>query len=172
MLRQPPVLAGLLYSWVTAVGFAHLFGTGLGIGVNVIDLASTSDFLTSGLRDPFVTLLALASGCGLFTALGIAVKRRSHGLPVFASALALLVAGAILSGWYRRSVTTGELARHVGSPCPLEVTVQGVKEPLLGRLGATTSDFLILVQDEARSVVLPRGNIQSMQVDCAKRTSP
>jgi len=167
-LKHPPILGGVMYAWLTAVGFAHLFGTGIGIGVNLVDLAATSDFLLSGLRNPIVTLLAIASGCGMFYAIGRAVTRRSSGILVFAGAVTLLVTCAVLAAGYRRSVTSGFLSHHWGAPCPMVVRLEG-DETWTGRFGAATADFIVVVEDRHRSTVLPRSKTSEMKVDCSSR---
>src|SRR4051794_20773188 len=101
VLEDPAKAAGIAYVWLTAVGFAHLFGSGMAFGLNVIDLASPSDFLLAGLRDPFVTLLAALSGWGLYSMWSKAISSRRARRTLLPVALVLLLAGALLSGCYR-----------------------------------------------------------------------
>jgi hypothetical protein len=80
--NQPATAAAMAYFWIVAVGFAHLLGSGLAFRINVIDLASPSDFLVAALRDPLVILLAALTGILLFKLWGTFVATPSClGLP-------------------------------------------------------------------------------------------
>lgn len=64
--HDPTKVMAVGYVWLSVVGFVHLMGSGMAFDLNVIDLASASDFLVAGFRDPFVTVLAVASGFWLY----------------------------------------------------------------------------------------------------------
>jgi hypothetical protein len=163
-LREDPAkAAGIAYVWLTAVGFAHLFGSGMAFGLNVIDLASPSDFLLAGLRDPVVTLLAALSGWGLYWLWGKSLRSVGARRALVPAMLALLVAGAWTSGWYRRSVVTGAL-QGIG-PLRLAIAIDGQDGPLTGvKLAVATSEFWILGTMDEKTIILPKGSIKRVDV--------
>ena len=147
--KDPAAASAVAYFWVIAVGFAHLFGSGMAFNLNVIDLASPSDFLVAGVRDPLVTLLSSVSGVGLYLAIGNAVRNaRAPAVPA-AIAVALLIGGAVLSFTYRWAVVFGPLWNRATTPAPVAVTLKGdVHETVqCARIGVTTANFIVFGVD-------------------------
>jgi hypothetical protein len=160
ILQEPTKLAGVAYLWFVAVGFAHLFGSGMAFDLNVIDLASPSDFLVSGLRNPFVIVLAAVTGWGLYTMWERARTNSRYRSALLPTAVALLIVGAICSGFYRHSVVRGYL-QCIG-PKNMEVEYDGgsLKD---FRLAVATADFLVFANDD-QTVILSRASIKSMSL--------
>ncbi len=159
--KEPGKLAAIAYVWLTAVGFAHLFGSGMAFGLNVIDLASPSDFLLAGVRDPFVTLLAAVTGWWLFSMWMKALRHSRPPRALLPIALGLLVLGAFCSGAYRRNVVTGVLKDvSLLAPKDLTVTLDGGNELPGVRLAVATADFLILGAADGKTIILPKGSLK------------
>ena len=66
--KDPAAASAVAYFWVIAVGFAHLFGSGMAFNLNVIDLASPSDFLVAGVRQAWIVRQQRAKPVGSIAA--------------------------------------------------------------------------------------------------------
>jgi hypothetical protein len=159
----------LAYLWLTAVGFARLFGTGIGFGINAIDLASPTDFLVAGLRDPFAVILACLSGWGL-----VAIWRRSltnvrWKRLLAPGAVALLFVALLASCWYRQSVVKGGRLSNLMGPLPMTVTLDS-KEPAVSALSdvklvLSTVGFIVFYRPSDQAVlVIKRDAINRMEL--------
>lgn len=148
ILKEPSKAAAVAYLWLTAVGFARIFGIGWAFGVNAIDFTSPSDFLLAGVRDPFVGLAAAVSGAALFWMSGKGATRRGWRLAVVPTALVLLALGAFCSKAYRYAVVAGSWSDASSAPRPSTVTVDHEHDGTLdtitcARLVLSTSDYLV-----------------------------
>jgi hypothetical protein len=171
---EPAQAAALAYFWLVAVGFAHLFGSGMAFDINIIDLASPGDFLVAGLRDPFVAVLAGLTGLFLYTRWGSwrESPRKMWWLALLA--IALLAICACLSGAYRHAVVLGSWRTWPGSPQPLTVTLSrgedGKPEVIeCARIGVATADFVVVGVDPCHAhdpsrIVVARGEIRRFAV--------
>jgi len=162
--KEPAAFAGLAYFWLSAVGFACLFGKGMVFGINIIDLCSPSDFLVAGVRDPAVFVLASVTGWGLYRMWGKALKDARYPRSLFLTALALLVLGASLSGLYRYLVVFGPCRDWPGAPRALKVTTDSGEPTDHVRLAVTTSEFLVFGTPKGKTIVLPKGSIKRIDV--------
>lgn len=165
MHLEPGKWAALGYAWLSAVGFAHLFGNGIAFGVNIIDLATVNDFLVAGIRNPIVPILAGLTGWGLY---GIWQAARDNPTLRFAlvpTVLVLLALAALLSGAYRQSVVSGAMSDQSFAPRDLKVAVEpGVELPSRLRLALATSDYLVFGDEDGESWVVARSAVRAMKV--------
>ncbi len=183
--EEPAQAAALAYFWLVAVGFSHLFGSGLAFEINIIDLASPGDFLVAGLRDPFITLLAGLTGLCLYSLWGRWL--RSPGRMWFLALLVVVLLGvcAYLSGAYRHAVVAGAWRTWPGSPQPLTVTLSkgadGEPEVIeCARIGVATADFIVFGTNPcstqgAKRIVVARSEIRRFAIreqgDCLCRSN-
>jgi hypothetical protein len=179
--EEPAQAAALAYFWLIAVGFAHLFGSGMAFSINIIDLASPADFLVAGLRDPVVTFLAALTGLLLYTLWGRWLDNTRSLSWLAALAGALLILGACLSAAYRHAVVLGVLRTWPGAPQPLTITFKGEegsgKLVECARIGVVTADFIVLGIDpcaaagSGRRLIVARSEIKQFdvreQTECA-----
>lgn len=172
ILKDPAKAAALGYFWLTALGFCRIFGNGCAFGINAVDLASPSDFLVAGLRDPLVVLAAGISGAGLYWMWGKSLEdvrwRRALG-PVIVALLALTVLGA---GGYRYAVVAGPWNQSILAPFPMSVTLDQLRDgqpvTMEGlRIVLGTSDCLIFHHEPNETIVLKKDTVKKM----ALRTS-
>jgi hypothetical protein len=161
--KEPIRLLAIAYGWLVAVGFAHLFGTGFAFGLNVVDLASPTDFLIAGLRDPFVTLAAGWSGWGLYVIWRSALTSRFWHRALVPSATALLLLCAFASYAYRNSIVRGPWCdSHKLAPELFDVTLGNASEAELLRIGVTTADFIVFAATDGSAVIAKRDDVKRM----------
>ena len=164
---DPGKAAALIYLWLTAVGFARLFGTGMAFGINAIDLSSASDFLLAGFRDPFVGIVGAATGVGLNWLWGKGTTSRNARLALAPTALAVLVICSVGSSAYRRAVITGSWRDTCSAPLTMKVSMkaESTGEPRMTdsiRLVLATGEFLVFYGEPNRTIVLKRDEIVSI----------
>lgn len=162
---DPTRVLSLGYAWLTAVGFARLFGNGAEFGINAIEIASPSDFLVAGLRDPLAIVLAAMTGFGLFRLWSTFERKRNVGPLLTVAALLVLCLAASLSAAYRRAVITGPWRDASFAPLLARVTIGD--SPTLEdlRIVFTTADFIVFYADGRKAtVVVARDEVKRVEL--------
>lgn len=167
--KEPAKAVALLYAWLTAVGFARMFGSAMPFGINAIDLASPADFLLAGFRDPFVGLVALASALGLYWLWDRSLKHPKIRWVLAGTALVWLVVCSAGSSVYRRAVVTGSWRNKCFAPLPMTILLKkDASEPAprttTGRLVLATSGFLVVHVEPNRTLVLKTDSVAGMEM--------
>jgi hypothetical protein len=177
ILEEPAKGVALAYLWLTALGYTRTFGDGIAFGVNAIDLASPSDFLLAGLRDPIVVLVAAVSGIGLYWIWGKSVASRLWRLTLALTVLAFLVLGIVASGAYRHAVVAGKFKDCSFAPRLMTVTLDesqdGHPVALAGlRIVLTTTDFVFFYREPNETLIVKKSTIRRMELSSASMVGP
>lgn len=173
ILKDPSKAAGLAYLWLTAVGFTRIFGDGMSFGVNTVDLASPSDFLLAGLRDPMVGIAAAITGAGLFWMSGKGVTSRGWRIALGPTAVALLALGIYGSAAYRHAVVAGAWQNAGFAPLPSVVTLDHDHDGTLDtipdlRLVLATADYFVFHRDPNETVILKKDSVKRIELHLVK----
>lgn len=173
VLKEPAKVAALAYFWITAVGFARTFGNTMPFGINAIDLASPSDFLLAGLRDPLVVVVAAVSAVVLYMMWGKALTSQRWRRALGPSIVVILVISVFGSAWYRHRVIAGPWRDTSFAPLPMTVTFDGEQAAMTDlRLVATTAEFIIFYRTPGETVIVKRDTILRMELSKSEGPAP
>jgi len=169
ILKEPSKAAGVAYLWLTAVGFTRVFGGGMAFGVNTVDLASPSDFLLAGLRDPLVGVAAAISGAALFWMSGKGVKIPGYRYALAPVAVALLALGIFGSKVYRHAVVVGSWHDACFAPLPSTVTLDHDHDGTLdtiteARLVLSTADYFVFHRPTNETLIVKKDSVTRIQL--------
>lgn len=169
ILKDPSKAAGFAYLWLTAVGFTRVFGDGIHFGVNTVDLASPSDFLLAGLRDPIAAVAAAISGAGLYWMWGKGMTSRGWRIALGPTALALLAVGIYGSAAYRHAVVAGSWQNARFAPLPSVVTLDHDHDGTLDtisdlRLVLSTADYFVFHRAPDETVILKKDSVKRIEL--------
>lgn len=146
--KEPAKAAALAYFWIIAIGYARTFGNTMHFGINLVDLASPSDYLLAGVRDPIVVLLAALTGAIIYNLWRRARTRPQTRLVLWGVVFASLTVSVFGSATYRHAVVKGAWRDTFFAPMNLSVRLSSEKgEPegklQAARIVAVTAEFFV-----------------------------